>query len=93
MLPFVATGVAERGDGQVPTGGAYSVRVAALASAEHSTSACDGMNRSRCHRRTYAIETGGGNVTEEEQEGVELLLSDPEIIAWLELDDSEEERE
>jgi hypothetical protein len=32
-------------------------------------------------------------VTEEEREGVELLLSDPEIIAWLGLDDAEEERE
>jgi hypothetical protein len=32
-------------------------------------------------------------VTEEEQEGVELLLSDPEIVAWLEVDDAEEERE
>jgi hypothetical protein len=33
-------------------------------------------------------------VTEEEQEGVELLLRDPEIVAWLSPDDdSQEERE
>jgi hypothetical protein len=30
-------------------------------------------------------------MTEEEREGVELLLRDPEIVAWLGLDDSAEE--
>jgi hypothetical protein len=32
-------------------------------------------------------------VTEEEREGVELLLRDPEIVAWLEPDDAESEGE
>jgi hypothetical protein len=32
-------------------------------------------------------------VTEEEPEGVELLLRDPEIVAWLGLDDDEREEE
>jgi hypothetical protein len=27
---------------------------------------------------------GGGTVTAEEEAGIELLLSDPEIVAWLE---------
>jgi hypothetical protein len=30
-------------------------------------------------------------MTEEEREGVELLLRDPQIVAWLEPDDAEEE--
>jgi hypothetical protein len=30
-------------------------------------------------------------MTEQEREGVELLLSDPQIVAWLELDDAEDE--
>jgi len=34
---------------------------------------------------------GGGSVNEEEREGVELLLRDPEIVAWLELDGTDEE--
>jgi len=32
-------------------------------------------------------------VTEQEREGVELLLRDPHIVAWLELDDAEHEDE
>ena len=28
-------------------------------------------------------------MTEKEHEGVELLLRDPEIVAWLELDEAE----
>jgi hypothetical protein len=32
-------------------------------------------------------------VTENEHQGVELLLRDPEIVAWLELDDAEGEEE
>jgi hypothetical protein len=32
-------------------------------------------------------------VTEEEREGVELLLREPEIVAWLRLDDDEREEE
>jgi len=32
-------------------------------------------------------------VTEQEHEGVELLLRDPEIVAWLELDDAEIEED
>jgi hypothetical protein len=32
-------------------------------------------------------------VTEQEREGVELLLRDPEIVAWLGLDDAEMEDE
>jgi len=32
-------------------------------------------------------------VTEQEREGVELLLRDPEIVAWLALDDAEQEDE
>jgi hypothetical protein len=30
-------------------------------------------------------------VTEQEREGIELLLRDPEIVAWLGLDDATEE--
>jgi len=30
-------------------------------------------------------------MTEQEREGVELLLRDPQVVAWLELDDTEEE--
>ena len=30
-------------------------------------------------------------MTEQEREGVELLLRDPHVVAWLELDDAEEE--
>lgn len=30
-------------------------------------------------------------MTEEERDGVELLLRDPEIVAWLQADDSDEE--
>jgi hypothetical protein len=30
-------------------------------------------------------------MSEQEQEGVELLLSDPHIVAWLEPDDAEED--
>ena len=30
-------------------------------------------------------------MNEEEREGVELLLREPEIVAWLGLDDAEEE--
>jgi hypothetical protein len=33
------------------------------------------------------------SVTEEEHEGVELLLRDPEIVAWLEFDGAESEEE
>jgi hypothetical protein len=45
--------------------------------------------------RPYLTRTdiGGGSVTEKEHEGVELLLRDPEIVAWLELDDAESEDE
>ena len=32
-------------------------------------------------------------MTEQEREGVELLLRDPEIVAWLKLDDAESEDE
>jgi hypothetical protein len=32
-------------------------------------------------------------VTENEREGVELLLRDPEIVAWLEPDDVEQDGE
>ena len=32
-------------------------------------------------------------MTEQEHEGVELLLRDPEIVAWLELDDAEIEED
>jgi len=32
-------------------------------------------------------------VTDKEHEGVELLLRDPEIVAWLELDEAETEDE
>jgi hypothetical protein len=33
------------------------------------------------------------DVTEEEREGVELLLREPEIVAWLRLGDAEHEDE
>jgi hypothetical protein len=36
---------------------------------------------------------GGGNVTDDVHEGVELLLRDPEIVSWLEPDDAESEAE
>jgi len=59
-----------------------------------SVSACDEMNRPRRRRRTSHEPTlGGGSVTEKEYEGVELLLRDPEIVAWLELDEAETEEE
>jgi len=41
----------------------------------------------------FPIDQGGGSVTEQEREGVELLLRDPDIVAWLELDDAEHEDE
>jgi hypothetical protein len=30
-------------------------------------------------------------MTENEESGIELLLSDPEIVAWLELDEGEDD--
>ena len=32
-------------------------------------------------------------MTDEEREGVELLLRDPQIVAWLELDDAEDDEQ
>jgi hypothetical protein len=36
---------------------------------------------------------GGSRVIEREETGIELLLSDPEIVAWLEPDTNDEDAE
>jgi len=35
--------------------------------------------------------TEAGGMSEQEREGIELLLRDPQVVAWLELDEAEEE--
>jgi hypothetical protein len=50
------------------------------------------MGTARRNRRAHPLRTDnneGRGVTEREQLGIELLLSEPEIVSWLELRDDE----